>query len=147
MRYFNAFRLAAYLLVLYTLGHTLGAVVNTPQFGAESDGVVAAMKSVRVIAQGSDCTWYGFYRGFGVFVSIYLAFSAYASWVLGGAGAEDRRGMLAIAWALLVSHAAGTVIAFVWFFPVPMVFSTAITALLALGCIRASTQAREAKAA
>jgi hypothetical protein len=147
VKYFNAFRLAAYVLVLYTLGHTLGAVINTPQFGAESDVVVAAMKTVHVTAQGSDCTWYGFYRGFGWLVSIYFAFSAYAAWVLGGAGAQERRSMLPIAWALFVSHALGAVIAFVWFFPVPMAFGTAVTALLGFGSFRASTQAPEAKTA
>jgi hypothetical protein len=40
-RYFNAFRLASYLLVLYTLGHTLGAVIETPQFGASSNDLRA----------------------------------------------------------------------------------------------------------
>ena len=36
VRYFNAYRLAAYVLVFYALAHTLGAVIATPQFGAES---------------------------------------------------------------------------------------------------------------
>jgi hypothetical protein len=141
-RYFNEFRLAAYVLVLYTLGHTLGAVVNTPRFGAESDAVAAAMKSVHVYAQGSDCTWYGFYRGFGVFVSIYFAFSVYAAWLLGGAHGQERRSFLPIGWALFVSHAGGAIVAFAYFFPVPIVFSTVITALLGIGCIRASIQLR-----
>jgi hypothetical protein len=145
-RHFNEFRLTAYLLVLYTLGHTFGAVINTPQFGADSDAVVAAMKSIHVVAQGSDCTWYGFYRGFGVFVSIFFAFSVYAAWKIGGATEQDRRSLLPIGWALFVSHAAGAIIAVAYFFPVPIAFSTVIAALLGLGCVRTSMQLQDSKA-
>jgi hypothetical protein len=73
-RYFNVYRLAAYFLVFYTLGHTLGAVVATPRFGSESDSVVSAMKSVHVMSQGFNCTWYGFYRGMGSIVSLFFIF-------------------------------------------------------------------------
>jgi hypothetical protein len=89
-RHFNAYRLAAYTLILYALGHTLGAVVQTPQFGPESDAVVSAMKTVHVAAMGADCTWYGFYRGFGIFVSIFFVFSVVMAWHLGRMRAEDR---------------------------------------------------------
>jgi hypothetical protein len=137
-RYFNAFRIASYILVFYTLGHTLGAVVGTPQFGAESDLVVAMMKSVHVQAQSADCTWYGFYRGFGILVSIYFAFSVFAAWWLGGKDEEDQRAIMPIGWALFLSHLAGLVVAVVYFFPVPIAFSLAVSALLGLGCVRAS---------
>jgi len=81
-RFFNSFRLASILLVLYTIGHTAGAVIATPKLGVGSDTVVALMKSVHVRAQGADCTWYGFYRGFGALVSVFFAFSAIVAWQL-----------------------------------------------------------------
>jgi hypothetical protein len=136
-RYFNAFRLASYLLVFYTFGHTLGAVIKTPQFGAESDTVVALMKSIHVQAQSADCTWYGFYRGFGIFVSIYFVFSIFAAWRLGGMSEDDKAALMPFAWALFLSHLAGAFVAFAYFFAAPMVFSTAIAALLGLGCFSA----------
>jgi hypothetical protein len=136
-RYFNAFRIASYLLILYALGHTLGAVVGTPRFGVASDAVVALMKTVTVKAQGADCTWYGFYRGFGAFVSIYFVFSAFAAWHLGGARGQVDRALLLLGWALFISHLAGTVIAVAYFFPVPIAFSTAVAAALGYGCVRA----------
>jgi hypothetical protein len=140
LRYFNVFRVASYLLVLYTLGHTLGAVIATPRFGLESDAVVALMKSVHVRAQSTDCTWYGFYRGFGILVSIYFVFSAFAAWYLGSEGGRVETVLRPIAWALFLGHLAGAVIAWVYFFPAPIVFSTAITALLGYGCWRASAR-------
>jgi hypothetical protein len=135
-RYFNEFRIAAYLLVFYALSHTFGAVINTPRFGAESDAVVASMKAVHVVATGADCTWYGFFRGFGAFVTIFFALSVYVAWRLGGANIAERRSLLPIGWALVVSHAFGAALAVAYFFPAPMAFSGLVTALLALGCVR-----------
>ena len=135
-RYFNAFRLASYLLVLYALGHTTGAVVSTPRFGPDSDAVVAMMKSVHVTAQGVDCTWYGFYRGFGVLVSVFFVFSAILTWQLGGMTARERRPLAPVLWALFLGYVATAAVTWVSFFPVPLVFSTAIAALLGFACVK-----------
>lgn len=135
-RYFNAYRLAAYVLVLYTLGHTLGAVVATPEFGAESAQVVGAMKTVHVVAQGADCTWYGFYRGFGIFVSIFFVFSIVMCWHVGGMKLEGRLASLPLTWALAASYAVSVVTAWTYFFAMPILFSTLVTSLLAVACIR-----------
>jgi 4-amino-4-deoxy-L-arabinose transferase-like glycosyltransferase len=117
-----------------------------PRFGADSDGVLATMKSVRVVAQGSDRTWYGFYRGFGVFVSIFFAFSVFAAWRIGGATEQDRRSLLPIGWALFVSHAAAAIVAVAYFFPVPVALSTVVTALLGIGCVELENENRASKA-
>ena len=135
-RYFNVYRLAAYFLVFYTLGHTLGAVVATPRFGSESDSVVSAMKSIRVVSQGFDCTWYGFYRGMGGIVSLFFIFSTVMTWHLGGMAAGDRRAFAPVTWALFLTFAASIGIVWEYFFPLPIFFSTVITLLLGIGCIR-----------
>jgi hypothetical protein len=141
-RYFNAFRIASYLLVLYTLGHTFGAVIETPHFGAESDAVVAAMKAVHLRAQSADCTWYGFYRGFGLFGSAFFLFSVFVAWRLGDMSSQDVDTLLPIGWALFFSHVAGALITCVYFFPTPMFFSTSVAALLGFGCLRALKERR-----
>jgi hypothetical protein len=133
-RYFNAYRLAAYALVLYTLGHTFGAVVATPNFGDESAGVVKAMKTVHVAAMGADCTWYGFYRGFGVFVSIFFVFSLAVAWHVGGKSLEQRVALLPLTWALFGSYAVSILTACLYFFPMPIIFSTIVTVLLGVAC-------------
>jgi hypothetical protein len=135
-RYFNVYRLAAYFLVFYTLGHTLGAVVATPRFGSESDSVVSAMKSVHVVSQGFDCTWYGFYRGMSGIVSLFFIFSTVMTWHLGGMAAGDRRAFAPVTWAFFLTFAASIGIVWAYFFPLPIFFSTVITLLLGIGCIR-----------
>ncbi len=135
-RYFNAYRLAAYVLVFFAYGHTFGAVIGTPQFNAESAAVASAMKTVHFVAQGADCTWYGFYRGFGIFVSIFFVFSALMAWHLGGRTVEERRVFAPVTWALFVAFAGSIVTSWVYFFPAPIVFSTLVTALLGYASVR-----------
>lgn len=140
----NAYRLAAGVLVLYTLGHTLGAVVQTPDFGSESMAVVAAMKAVHVNAQGADCTWYGFYRGEGVVVSMFFVFSVVMAWHVGGKPLEERRALLPLTWALFATYAASVVTAVLYLFPVPTVFSTLVALLLGVACVRDQRAGRAA---
>ena len=134
-RSFNSYRLAAYVLAFYALAHTLGAVIATPQFGAESDSVVSMMKSVHVIAQGSDATWYGFYRGFGWFVTVFFIFSIVFAWFVGGKSGEFRAQIAPVTRSLFVSYVAGAVIAWIYFFMMPILFATAVAVLFGIGCV------------
>src|SRR5262249_40945287 len=83
-RYLNPLRLAAYTLVLFCFGHSMGALIHTPSFGAPSDAVWAAMRAVHFRCQTADCTWFGFYEGFGWLVSVFFLFAAAVAWFLGG---------------------------------------------------------------
>ena len=145
-RYFNTYRLAAYVLALYAALHTLGAVVSTPRFGPPSDAVVAMMKGVTLVVQGTSVTWYGFYRAFGWFVTVFLLFSMIVSWYLGGQTTGERRRLALVAWSLFLSHVAGTVIAWVYVFPPPIVFSALVAVLLGIGCLRDRGAAQERRA-
>jgi hypothetical protein len=141
-RYFNPYRVAAYLMVLYTLGHTVGAVIGTPEFGPQSDAVVSSMKTVGVMVQGTERTWYDFYRGFGAFVSVFFMFSTWFAWYMGGMSRADRRTFNPITSALVLAWGGGAVLAWEYFFAVPQIFSTVITVILLAGCIQDSHAAR-----
>jgi hypothetical protein len=143
-RYLNPFRLTTMLLVPYCLGHTFGALVSTPHFGADSDAVMTAMKSVHFQANGSDCTWLGFYLGFGYNVSIFFLFSGALTWFLGGMSLSDQRRWAPITWALFVSYAVTVVLAVMYFFAAPIVFSSLIALLLGIQGIRLSRAPRTA---
>jgi hypothetical protein len=137
-RYANPYRLASYVLMLYALGHTVGAVVQTPQFGAAAGAVAAAMKSVHFDAQGFDDSWYGFYEGFGWLVSLFFVTSSAITWHIGGKSVENRRELAGITWPLCLSYTISTGIAFKYFFMAPIVFSCLVAFLLGLGCARDS---------
>jgi hypothetical protein len=122
-------------MILYTLGHTVGAVIATPAFGSQSDAVVSSMKSVQVVVQGTERTWYDFYRGFGAFVSLFFILSTWIAWYLGGRGRETRRIFEPLTWAFVLAWAGGAVLAWQFFFATPLIFSTVITVILMAACI------------
>lgn len=136
LRYFNFYRLASYTLGLFALGHTFGALVNTPRFGAASDQLVGAMRSVGVVAQGARTSWYNFYLAFGYFDTVFFLFSMVVAWFLGGKSRQERRALSPIAWALFASQVGGFVIAKRFLFPAPIVFCGVLVLFLGAGCIR-----------
>jgi hypothetical protein len=123
-------------MVPYAFLHAMGTVFATPKFGPESDAVASTMKAVHVVAQGADCTWYGWFRGFGVLVTLFMILSAAFAWRLAGAAAAQRRSFAPVTWTLILSWAVASAIAWVYFFPVPVAFSCVITGLLLFGCLR-----------
>lgn len=141
-RYFNPLRLSAYLLVLYFLGHTRGALLSSPPFGPASDAVLASMKSVHFQCLGSSCTWFGFYLGFGYLDSAFFLLCAAMTWYLGGLSRIDRRRLVPLTWMLFLSHVADAAIAWTWFFLPPQLFSTAIAALLGYESITQSFRSK-----
>jgi hypothetical protein len=134
-RFANPYRLASYVLVLYALGHTVGAVISTPRLGAAADAVAASMKSVHFDAQGFNDTWYGFYQGFGWLVSVFFLVSAVTCWHIGGRPVRDRMGLAGITWPLFLSYAVSVVIACEYFFGAPIVFSGTVAILLGIACV------------
>src|SRR5262245_43204297 len=99
MRYLSPFRIAAYLLGAIFLGHTGGAMIAQRSFGIASDAVFTAMKAVHFNFNGSDATWYGFWFGFGVTISVYLVFSVILCWQLDKVPPERWPSVSLIAWA------------------------------------------------
>lgn len=134
-KYFTPIRSAAYLMVLYCLGHTLGALVSTPHFSEASNQVVAEMKSVRVPVQGFERRWWDFYLGFGYHVSIFFLLTAALAWFIGGLPAGLQRRCAPVSWALLLAYVGTTVLACSFFFVTPILFSIVITGLLAVHCL------------
>jgi hypothetical protein len=136
MRFLTPFRLATYLLALYAAAHTLGGMLSGQSFGPASDAVVASMKAVSFDFNGSSSTWYGFWFGFGLMVSIFLFFSAVTAWQLEKVGPESWPAVSVVAWALVASHVCNAFLSFTYFFAAPGTFATMISILLAVGTVR-----------
>ena len=76
------FRALAVVLAFFTLGHTVGtihAITNTPQ----EAGVINAMQGYRVPVMGFERTYWEFYRGFSVSITVLLATLMVIAWQLG----------------------------------------------------------------
>jgi len=79
-------RIAAILLVLFDIGHTLGLRQSDPKWGV--DALLASMRSIHFDAQGFSRTYWDLFVGAGLFVSVFLLFAAVLAWQLAGLPAE-----------------------------------------------------------
>ena len=135
------FRILAGVLAFFTFGHTVGtrhAITKTPQEAA----VIASMQGFRLPVMGFERTYWEFYRGFSVSISVLLATLMVMAWQLGTLSRRDPRGALPLAITVLVACAAQLVVSFAYFFTAPI-----ITCLLAVVCAAIGTAllAREAR--
>ena len=126
------YRIAAVLILLFDLGHSAGCPWSDPAWGVD----VAVIKSSHFNVLGSSRTYWDFYVGFGLFVSVLLLLAAVLAWQLGGLPAEALRRLRSTAWVLTICFAALTVLSWTHFFIIPIAFSGAITLCLAIAAWR-----------
>jgi hypothetical protein len=122
------YRVAAVFLLLFAVGHTLGFRQSDPKWGV--DALRGSMRSIHFDVQGFNRTYWDFYVGFGLFVSVFLLFAAVLAWQLGGLPQQDLSSMRGIAWAFAVSFIAVAFLSWRLFFALPFIFSAAITVCL-----------------
>ena len=121
------YRVAAVLILLFDLGHSAGFPWSDPKWGVD----VGAMKTTRFQVLGFSRTYWDFYVGFGLIISLFLLLSAVLAWQLGGLTRQTRTSMRVTEWALVVCFAAMTVLNWRYFFSIPIAFSGLITICLA----------------
>ena len=121
------YRIAGVLLVLFAAGHTLGFLTFMPS-SAEGRAVRAAMESVSFEFKGRPYSYGNFYRGFGLFVTAYLLFSAFLAWYLAGLAARAPGSITALAWAFVVVQIACLGLSVRYFFLLPALLSGVIAA-------------------
>jgi hypothetical protein len=126
------YRISAGLLVLFALGHTIGFRRVDPRWNA--DAVVGAMRSISFDVQGFDRTYWDFFSGFGLFVSVFLVFAAVLAWQFGSMPPEHLSAIPIARWSFAVCFVLIAGLTWRYFFLPPGVFST----LVALGLVGAA---------
>jgi hypothetical protein len=124
------YRVASVLLIVFAIGHTLGFRRVDPRWGVDS--ILDALRSRHFDVQGLNRTYWDFYIGFGLFVTVLLLFSAVLSWQLGGLTKETVSTVPIITWGLAVSFLVVTFLSWRYFFVLPVIFSGVITICLIL---------------
>ena len=76
------YRIASVLLILFAAGHTFGFLSFKPP-SPEALAVRDSMNNVHFQVRESSFSYGGFYKGFGLYVTAYLLFSAFLMWHLG----------------------------------------------------------------
>jgi hypothetical protein len=119
------YRIAAVLLLLFAVGHTLGFRQSDPQWGV--DALLASMRSVHFEVQGFNRTYWDLFVAAGFCVGIFYLFAAILAWQLARLPAATLALMRGIAWAFAACFAAVTVVSWRYLFMLPVAFSILIT--------------------
>ena len=128
------FRIASVLIVLLDLGHTSGYPWSDPAWGVD----LHPLQSSHFNVLGSNRTYWDFYVGFGLSISVFLLVPAVMAWQL---GVPDARRVRGTAWFLVAVFALITLLNCVFFFVIPIAFSGAITLCLAAAAISSRPKA------
>jgi hypothetical protein len=125
------YRVAAVLLLLFAVGHTLGfRQPPDPKWGI--DALFGSMQSIHFDVQGFNRTYWDFFAGAGFSVGVFYLFAAILAWQLGGLPPETLALMRGVAWAFALCFAAITFVSWRYLFMIPIVFSSVITVCLIL---------------
>jgi len=117
------YRISSVLILLFDLGHSAGYPWSDPKWGFDT----SAMRSTHFMLFGFSRSYWDFYVGFGLIISVFLLLAAVLAWQLGSLPAELMR---TTAWTLMLSFAATTVLNWMYFFTIPIAFSLVITVCL-----------------
>lgn len=116
------YRIAASLLMLFAAAHTVGFLKFKPA-NADGEAVRNAMDNVRLQVGNGKLTYGDFYRGFGLFCSVYLLFAAYAAWYLADLARTYPQSIGTLGWAFCLLQIASLALSWKYFLPPPAVIS------------------------
>src|SRR5499425_2525780 len=122
------YRVAAVLLLLFAVAHTLGFRQSDPKWGV--DALLSSMRSIHFDMQGFNRTYWDLFVAAGFSVGVFYLFAAILAWQLGGLPVATLALMRGTAWAFALSFAAVTVVSWRYLFIIPVAFSIAITVCL-----------------
>jgi len=134
------YRIAAVLILLFAIGHTVGFLQSDPKWGVDS--LLLSMKSTHFDIQGFSRSYWDFFVGFGLLVTVFLLLAAVLAWQLGGVALETLAAMRGVTWAFALCFAAITVLSWRYFFAIPIVLSSLITLCLILAAWLSAKPAR-----
>jgi hypothetical protein len=122
------YRIAAVLLLLFAVGHTLGFRQSDPKWGV--DTLLDSMRTIHFGVQGFNRTYWDLFEAAGFSVGVFYLFAAILAWQLGGLPAATLALMRVTTWAFALCFAAITVVSWRYLFIIPIAFSILITLCL-----------------
>jgi hypothetical protein len=128
-------RIASVISLLFALGHTLGGTKRWSPMG--DNDVLKAMTTVHFDTMGANRSYLDFYMGFGWSLSVALLLQAVLLWQIASlarSGAVQLRPIIA---AFALATLASGLIAWLFIFPVPALFSGVLLIVLVAAYLRA----------
>jgi len=118
-------RALAGCLALFAVGHTLGTAVPHAATSPRQAAVLAAMRNSQFPVMGFTRSYWDFYYGFALIISVHLALLAVIAWQAGAVSRRNAEAALPLAYTLLVGSFVTLVICYRFFFSAPIAMSAA----------------------
>ena len=99
------YRIAAFVFVLFAIGHTYGFLSFLPP-SSEGRAVYDSMNNVHFQVGGRSFNYGDWYRGFGLSATTSLLFWAFLSWHLAGLAKSNPAAIRALGWAFFLLQVA-----------------------------------------
>jgi hypothetical protein len=123
-------RIASVLTLIHAALHTIGGVFGGPAPGVQQ-ATVAVMKANEFLVMGVTRSYWDFYMGFGLVVSVFLTLEAIVFWQLGSLAKIDALRLRPLLATFLVGYLGAAVVSYRYFFAAPVI--TEILIALCLG--------------
>jgi len=124
-------RAAALVTLFFFAGHSSG-YPWTPDDGPAASAVVEAMKGHSFDVVGSIRTYWDFYIGFGLAISLFQLMQAVILWQLAGVARVNAASLRPIIAVFCIAYFINALLALKFLFVIPVVTSSVIALLLAL---------------
>jgi hypothetical protein len=119
---------AAVLLLLFAIGHTLGFSQSDPHWGV--DALLTSMRSLHFNVQGFNRTLWDFFLAAGFSVGALYLFAAVLAWQMGGLPSQTLVQLRGLGWLFALTFGFITLLSLRYLFIIPIAFSAAITVCL-----------------
>ena len=131
-------RATAVILALFALGHTLGTAAPHVSRGAEEAAVFRAMQGFRFPVMGFTRSYWEFYRGFAITISVLQVGLAIVAWQTATVAGREPRAAVPLATTVLATCVGLLIASLVFFFSGPIAMAAAASACAAAGlwCLR-----------
>src|ERR1700746_3004981 len=102
------YRIAAVLLLLFAVGHTLGFRQSDPKWGV--DALLGSMRAIHFDVQAFNRTYWDLFVATGFSFGVFYLCAAILAWQLGGLPAATLALMRGTAWAVALCFAVITLV-------------------------------------
>lgn len=142
----SLYRAAAIVFLVFAAGHTFGFLSFTPPTH-EGIAVRDAMTNVHFSVAGTNLSYGGFYRGFGLSATVSMLFEAFLAWQLAAVARLAPRLAASLTWALCAVQVIGFGLSCLYFALPPALLSLGLAVLLGFAARRLQSEAPALRAA
>jgi len=137
-------RIASVIAFLFATGHTMGAPW-TPEMGESETALVESMKSLHFAVMRTDRSYWDFYFGFGVSITVYQLALAVILWQTASLAKSEAARARPIMLTMLAAYLGIGVLGWMYFFAAPLIMAVAICVCIVLALVPVGPQHTQGK--